>query len=116
MLTGWVRCPEDAKWRYFRSGSGDAVSGWLNLSGSWYLLRGSDGTAMETGLVEWDSGKFYLEPSGESGRMVTGWVYFTEGWRYFRGGGSGRAMTGSATIDGVPYRFGGADGTILQED
>jgi glucan-binding YG repeat protein len=46
--------------------------------------------------------------------MLTGWIQFNEGWRYFRGGDSGRAMTGTVTIDGRSYQFAGADGTILQ--
>jgi glucan-binding YG repeat protein len=69
---------------------------------------------MEMGLVEWDGGKFYLDPTGESGRMQTGWWGFYDGWRYFRGGDSGRAVTGTVTIDGTTYRFGGEDGTIFQ--
>jgi glucan-binding YG repeat protein len=68
---------------------------------------------MEMGLVEWDGGWFYLNPVGESGRMQTGWWGFGDGWRYFRPGNSGRAMTGTATIDGVVCNFGGDDGTIL---
>jgi glucan-binding YG repeat protein/subtilisin family serine protease len=114
MLTGWIRCPEDDAWRYFRGGdSGRAMTGWYKWDGSWFLFRGTDGTQMETGLVEWDGGWFYLNPAGESGRMQTGWWGFGDGWRYFRPGDSGRAMTGTATIDGSVCYFGGDDGTIL---
>ncbi|MDR1082362.1 MAG: hypothetical protein LBL27_00635, partial [Coriobacteriales bacterium] len=67
-------------------------TGGQKWDGSWFYFNRK--AEMQPGLLEWGGGKFYLNPTNESGRMLTGWRKVSGTWYYFRGGDSGRAETG----------------------
>ena len=114
---GWFR-------NYYYLTDGKVVTGWKKIGNDWYFFDERTGI-MKTGLVQDESGEYYLDASG---RMKIGWIAITtwgrtkwkwadskgrivqNGWRTIGGSDyyfvDGVMATYIHTIDGVYYNFG----------
>ena len=77
MRTGWI--PTDDGW-YFAEEDGSFVTGWKQISGTWYYFDPSEeGRMADSGWKEIDSNQYYFSSNGA---MHTGWIQEGENWYY----------------------------------
>ena len=94
MATGWVYV--SGSWYLLDSNGVMHANSWVKDKGSWYYLGGSG--AMKTGWLKSGSTWYYL---ARSGAMATGWVKDGSAWYYLNG--SGAMLAGLQAINGQTY-------------
>ncbi len=91
-------------WHYMENGK-EVRDSWrmiyYNGTPGWYFFDGTG--AMKTGWFDWNESRYYLNPKGEDGRMLTGWHMIDGKWYYFEtvpGMNQGHLYMGVMTPDG----------------
>jgi len=92
--TGWSKDAE-GQWHY-RDGSGNDMTGWLQLDNKWYYLNSSG--VMQTGWKKLHGRWYYFK---KNGAMATGWNKWRGKWYYFKD--SGIMATGWVKAGGKWY-------------
>ncbi len=88
--------------KYYYTGQGTPITGWLELPEGTFYLDPQAGGAMTTGWIAVDGNRYFLQ---ENGTMATGWVDTPQGKAYL--GENGVAVTGWQTLQEKTYYFDG---------